>query len=65
MLSQHLEVWVTIRGAATQGREGESRERGIESAGGEFLAARAKRAKKAFCRVLLLYFFVNISTIKT
>ena len=57
-----------------QGRGGESHERGIQSAGGESRApgtggksraAGANRAKKAFCHVLLLQFFVNICAIKT
>ena len=49
---------------AFQGREGESRERDIQSAGGKSQTAGANRAKKAFCHVLLLQFFVNISKIK-
>ena len=36
-----------------QGRGGKWRERGIQGAGGESQAARANRAKKAFCHVLL------------
>ena len=37
----------------------------IAGSGGESLAVGANHAKKAFCNVLLLLFFVNISTIKT
>ena len=47
------------------GEGGELCERGNQGPGGESRAARVNRAKEAFCHILLLYFFVTTSTIKT